>query len=334
MSAGLLLALFLSASGYSLKAQAQPQSQAPDVPTEAQRELFTKGQTLFEQGLYGEAVLVFSEFLKSFPNSSLKDLNLLWLGRSYLRQGDIASAETMNLRLREMPDTPYLGIYEEELRTARQNYVRLATLASGRRNDAGPKVTPSKPVSPDESKISTLLTTPASTLASNQPGDRAKTSASPSVQIKPATSNVVAPPQKERQKERGVLIAAPASANVVAPLVRLRIEELPALTAANGAVSYRLVLINEGNGAAKDLTVREQLDSSLDFVSSDLEPARQEIVARMQLLTFRIAALGPGETKVIRLAVRSRQHAAVNTATQTKRSIVYRDGNGKSYSAP
>src|SRR2546430_669462 len=98
--------------------------------------MFTKGQTLYTQGFYSEAIVMFSESLLSYPQSIIKDLNLLWLGRSYLRQGDIANAEKIGRRLREIPDTSFVDIYDEELRIARQNYVKSGARSAGLRNAA------------------------------------------------------------------------------------------------------------------------------------------------------------------------------------------------------
>ena len=138
--AGVRVLSLLLASGflfvcYAPIASARPQPEGPTVAGEAEQALFTKGQTLYTQGLYSEAIMVFSEFLKSYPYSLIKDLNLLWLGRSYLRAGDIAGAERMGLRLREIADTPFAGMFEEELRIARQGYVKSAAPAVARKND-------------------------------------------------------------------------------------------------------------------------------------------------------------------------------------------------------
>ena len=132
---------------------------------------------------------------------------------------------------------------------------------------------------------------------------------------------------------------SPSPANVVAPLLRVRIEEMPSVAAANGVVFYRLVLVNEGTGTAKDLILREELDSSLDFASSDPAPSRQEIAGRTLLLTFRLPSLEPGASRSIRIAVRPRPDAkakttAVNTVTQIKHSVTYRDSKGNTYHTP
>ena len=139
MTALILLASFVLATGYSAVVHAAPQAQGPDIPTEAEQALFTKGQTLYTQGHVQRSDCTSStNFSKSYPNSSIKDLTLLWLGRSYLEQGDIANAERMSLRLREIADTPLAGMYEEELRIARQGYVKSATPAFVRRSDVAP----------------------------------------------------------------------------------------------------------------------------------------------------------------------------------------------------
>ena len=346
----LLASLFLFA-GYA-RAQAGPRSEGrgPDVPTEAEQAMFTKGQTLYNQGLYGEAIVVFSGFLKSYPNSMIRDLSLLWLGRSYLRQGDIANAERIGVRLREIPDTTFVGMYDEELRIARQGYVKSAAPLRDRGNDATSKIVPS-PGQPDKPKISTtsndskvspLPSTLDKTkipdsspmrrnaLVIDRRGDHGGTSQNPSATIGPASNSVPSRPQKETSAP-GV---ATASGNVVAPSLHIRIEEIPRVAAANGAFFYLLSVVNEGNGAANDLIVREELDAALDFASSDPAPVRQEIVARALFLTFRLPSLGPGDSRSIRIAVRPRHDATVSTATQTKHSVTYRDSKGNSYHTP
>jgi hypothetical protein len=348
----LLASLFLFAA-YQPIAHAGPRPEGPDITTEAEQAMFTRGQTLYTQGLYGEAIVIFNEFLKRYPNSIIRDLSLLWLGRSYLREGDIANAERMGLRLREIPDTTFVGLFEEELRIARQSYVKSAAPFRSRRNDATSKVAPSLRL-PDKPTISTLSArsdrsnaspvpstvdkpkVPASSLGrpgavvAGRQGDHARTSQSPSAAIPPAANRVLARPQKETKASR----SATASATVVAPILRLRIEEMPRVAAANGVVFYRLIVVNEGNGAASDLIVQEELDGALDFASSDPAPVKQEIMARTLLLTFRLSSLGPGGSRSIRIAVRPRRDVTATTATQTKHSVTYRDSKGNSYHTP
>ena len=60
--------------------------------------------------------------------------------------------------------------------------------------------------------------------------------------------------------------------DVDAPFLRIRIEEMPRVAASNGVIFYRLVLVNEGKGMARDLILREELDRTVDFASSDPAP--------------------------------------------------------------
>lgn len=331
MTALILLASFVLATGYSAVVHAAPQAQDLEGPTEAQRGLFTKGQTLYTQGMYSEAINTFNEFLESYPNSSIKDLTLLWLGRSYLKQGDIANAERMSLRLREIPSTPYLDIYEDELRIARHNYFRSAAPAVAPSIDQRGERFSSPAIPPDKMEIpAAVVPAPTSTVATNRPAAQDRSLQAPPAKIVPASPKVEGPGKKETIGAGA--LAAPAK--VYAPLVRLRIEEIPSITAVNRVKFYLLVLRNEGNGAATNLVVREELDGSLDFASSDPAPARQEIVGQSLLLTYRLTGLRPGETRAIRIAVRPRPKATLKSATQIKHSVTYSDGKGNTYNTP
>lgn len=95
--------------------------------TEAEQAAFTRGQSLYNHGLYGEAIVTLNDFLTHYPSSTIKDLGLLWLGRSYLAQGDIANAEKVGLRLKDIPDTPLASLYEDELRVGRQSFAKSVT---------------------------------------------------------------------------------------------------------------------------------------------------------------------------------------------------------------
>jgi uncharacterized repeat protein (TIGR01451 family) len=105
--------------------------QESDVPSDAEQAMFTKGQNLYNQGRYEQAAGVLRDFLKTYPNSIITDLTLLWLGRSYMQLGKIQDAEQVGLRLREIRDTPFSDIYEGELQAARRDAAsRPATTAS------------------------------------------------------------------------------------------------------------------------------------------------------------------------------------------------------------
>jgi hypothetical protein len=297
----LLLASLFSLMCDSALAQAGQPSAGTEMPTEAEQLMFVKGQTLYNHGLYGEAIIILRESLDTFPNSSIKDLNLLWLGRSYLAQGDMTNAEKTGLRLRAIPDTALLGIYEEELRGARQNYAKAVTPSPVRK---------SEPV--------------------NKPDSKLRLHADKSQSTSPSPKPTVALATSTRPVEEPIK----ASSIVDLPSLRIRIEETPYANAANSAFSYRLVITNQGKGIAKDLTVRGELDASLDYAGSDPLPNRQELVAQKQVLTFRLPTIEPGATKVVQISVRSRRVGKLNIATQTKHSVIYRDCNGSFYHTP
>jgi uncharacterized repeat protein (TIGR01451 family) len=90
-----------------------------DTPPDVEQAMFTKGQNLYNQGRFEQAATVFRDFLKTYPNSIITDLTLLWLGRTYIAQGRLSDAEGVVTRLRTIRDTPFVEIYEGELQSAR-----------------------------------------------------------------------------------------------------------------------------------------------------------------------------------------------------------------------
>jgi hypothetical protein len=368
----LALALFVFSSAL---AQAAQRSDGSDVHTEAEQSLFTKGQTLFNHGLYGEAIVILRQFLESYPNSTIKDLDLLWLGRSYLGQGDLANAEKTGLLLKAIPDTALLSIFEEELRVARQNYLRLAAPGLVRRNEPVQLPAPSLTLNTEKPKTPAPTTAPVIEVATNQAAVQDRNA---SAQLRRANTTALGPTPKEpgpaqastnsvllpraaianptkqpivqdrrvtnpfaqiRPTSNNALIAPPREAaaakvisNVDVPSLRLKVEELP--RSADGFVSYRLIIVNEGSGVARDLTVREELDGLLEYAASDPLPNRQELVAQKQVLTFRLPAVQAGETKVIQISVRPRRDLTVNIPTQAKHSVIYRDSKGNFLHTP
>jgi uncharacterized repeat protein (TIGR01451 family) len=117
LAAALLLAPFTPA--LSLSASARSAYQQEDIPSDAEQAMFTKGQNLYNQGRYDQAVTVLSDFLKTYPRSIITDLTLLWLGRSYMQLGKVKEAEQVGQRLHAIKDTPFADIYDGELEAAR-----------------------------------------------------------------------------------------------------------------------------------------------------------------------------------------------------------------------
>ncbi|HKC64294.1 MAG TPA: tetratricopeptide repeat protein [Pyrinomonadaceae bacterium] len=116
--AALVLAPFTPAFTLNVNARAAALQQ-DDVPSDAEQTMFTKGQNLYNQGRYDQAVTVLQDFLKTYPRSIITDLTLLWLGRSYMQLGRIKEAEQVGQRLHTIKDTPFADIYDSELQTAR-----------------------------------------------------------------------------------------------------------------------------------------------------------------------------------------------------------------------
>lgn len=121
-AAALMAALFLSPFTPALTASAYARraaQQESDIPSDAEQAMFTKGQNLYNQGRFDQAVTVLQDFLKTYPRSIITDLTLLWLGRSFMQLGKLQEAEQVGARLRTINDTPFADIYEGELETAR-----------------------------------------------------------------------------------------------------------------------------------------------------------------------------------------------------------------------
>src|SRR5436305_9170258 len=115
-----------------MSASARPAYQQEDIPSDAEQAMFTKGQNLYNQGRYDQAVNVLQDFLKTYPRSIITDLTLLWLGRSYMQLGKVKEAEQVGARLHAIKDTPFADIYDGELETARAEAgTRTGTPTSG-----------------------------------------------------------------------------------------------------------------------------------------------------------------------------------------------------------
>jgi len=312
---------------YCPQVPATPRSQVQDPISDAEQALFIKGQNLYNQGLYHEAIAVFSDFLKVYPHSQIQDLTLLWLGRSHLRLGDFASAERIGSRLREIPDTAFLGIYDEELRVARRTYVKSAGLAA--RPETPTKAEGLK-VGPEVSKLSTTSTVPpktAATTAGNVATVRSQSDAPNTLPIARETKGPIV--EQPKRANTGTLPSPTTISN--GPLVRIRLEQNPHDAVINDVSFYRLLVVNEGKGVAKDLVVSELLSEDSQFASSYPAPSSQDSVGRTQRLNFRLTELKPGESRMLRIAVRPRAAGHQPNPLNSKHSVSYQDLRNKSY---
>ncbi|HEX8846660.1 MAG TPA: tetratricopeptide repeat protein [Pyrinomonadaceae bacterium] len=145
LAAALLITPFTPA--LTVNANARAAFQQDEVPSDAEQSMFTKGQNLYNQGRFDQAVTVLQDFLKTYPRSIITDLTLLWLGRSYMQLGKLKEAEMVGQRLRTIKDTPFADIYDSELETARaETGTRPITPSSGTGVVRVPERQPSRPV--------------------------------------------------------------------------------------------------------------------------------------------------------------------------------------------
>lgn len=165
LAAALLFAPFTPV----ITATALARAAQEDVPSDAEQAMFTKGQNLYNQGRYDQAAAVLQDFLKTYPNSIITDLTLLWLGRSYMQLGKLTDAEQVGTRLRAIKDTPFAEIYEGELETARrENPGRTSTPATT--TDNNPPAVAAKTPATRTPANRTATTKPPVAAASPTPG--------------------------------------------------------------------------------------------------------------------------------------------------------------------
>lgn len=118
---------------------------------------------------------------------------------------------------------------------------------------------------------------------------------------------------------------------VATPRVRVRTEFASDAPAPGETIFYRLVLVNEGSGLAKNLVVSELLPDALEYVSSDPSLNPQDAPGSAQRFTWRVPELAPGDTTVLRIAVRLRQNLQADTNLKTSHTLSYQDTNSNSY---
>src|ERR1051325_783571 len=187
-----------------------------DIPSDAEQAMFTKGQNLYNQGRYDQAATVLQDFLKTYPNSIITDLTLLWLGRSYMQMGKLDDAQQVGQRLRGIKDTPFADIYESELMSARRETTARTTepKPSAVVATATPSPTPArsqpvntarliKPPTPNAPSTTTASTTTATSNPTVNPRPRQITG-NPTTEIagtKPATE--ITPPVNNPRGRNG-----------------------------------------------------------------------------------------------------------------------------------
>jgi uncharacterized membrane protein len=118
---------------------------------------------------------------------------------------------------------------------------------------------------------------------------------------------------------------------VATPKVRVRTEQVTDSSAPGDSIYYRLVLVNEGSGLAKNLAVVEVLPDALQFVNSEPALGAQDASGESQRITWRVNELAPGDTAVLRIAVKLRPNLQAETNLTTRHTLQYQDTNNNSY---
>ncbi|HEX8633662.1 MAG TPA: tetratricopeptide repeat protein [Pyrinomonadaceae bacterium] len=137
--------------------------QQDDTPPDVEQAMFTKGQNLYNQGRFEQAATVFRDFLKTYPNSIITDLTLLWLGRTYIAQGRLTDAEGVVTRLRTIRDTPFVEIYEGELQAARTEMAARGGTTASPQPTATPAATERAQATPMPRPLGRVTPTPSPT---------------------------------------------------------------------------------------------------------------------------------------------------------------------------
>ncbi|HEX8284531.1 MAG TPA: tetratricopeptide repeat protein [Pyrinomonadaceae bacterium] len=118
---------------------------------------------------------------------------------------------------------------------------------------------------------------------------------------------------------------------VATPRVRVR-AELPNTEVKPGdTLFYRLVLVNDGGGLAKNLNVTEYLPDALEFISSAPELTLQDISGGGRGFVWRVAELSPGDTQVLQVTVRLRPNLAADAVITPRHTLTYQDSNTNAY---
>jgi uncharacterized repeat protein (TIGR01451 family) len=172
-------------------AAASPQQQQDsDVPSDAEQAMFSRGQTLYNQGRYDQAATVLKDFLKNYPNSIITDLTLLWLGRSYMQLGKFQDAEVVGQRLRTIKDTPFAEIYDGEMQSARREAAARGPISPT--TEAKTTTTPPTAAQPKQTPTPMAAPTPymITGASANTAQNNAQSSKTPGLNINRAPSTV------------------------------------------------------------------------------------------------------------------------------------------------
>jgi uncharacterized repeat protein (TIGR01451 family) len=129
----------------------------------------------------------------------------------------------------------------------------------------------------------------------------------------------------------GVASEASTVLTVATPRVRVRTEQVTSDVAPGDTFFYRLVLVNDGGGLAKNLVVTETLPGALEFVSSDPSLSTTDAAGGAQRFVWRVTELSPGDTSVLLVTVRLRSGVQADTTLNPTHTLTYQDTNTNNY---
>jgi uncharacterized repeat protein (TIGR01451 family) len=118
---------------------------------------------------------------------------------------------------------------------------------------------------------------------------------------------------------------------VATPRVRVRAELPNSEVKPGDTIFYRLVLVNDGGGLAKNLSVTEFLPDALEFVSSSPELTLQDLGGGAHGFVWRVAELAPGDTQVLQVTVRLRPNLRADDVITPRHTLAYQDTNANAY---
>ena len=92
-------------------------------------QLFITGFNAYLKRDYPEAIANLSEVLGKYPDTSLRDMAILWLSRSYYKSGNQQdAARYMAQFFKEYPESPLKGTVEDELTELAAKYQKSESL--------------------------------------------------------------------------------------------------------------------------------------------------------------------------------------------------------------
>ena len=118
---------------------------------------------------------------------------------------------------------------------------------------------------------------------------------------------------------------------VATPRVRVRAELPNSEVKPGDTLFYRLVLVNDGGGLAKNLNVTEFLPDALEFISSSPDLSLQDVSGGGRGFVWHVAELAPGDTQVLQVTVRLRQNLAADAVITPRHTLTYQDSNSNAY---